>query len=346
MVMNIEKIFALYGDGESKQLNFINNSRGDDDLRHTYIVKYPGGLKIAVKVSNNSFTTPDRINGWAQLCGHYDNLGIYCPQIMQNKEGNYYTEVDGYIVYAEEFMKYKIADSNGRTPESNKYKKKMYESIGLVAANPAPLVPWKTAYCLYDKFADSDLYDENYECAFEFYKFFKDNFHELNERTEKIWILYNRKREAFEQEYRALPKAVFQGDLNSSNILLTRSGNFKGLIDFNLSGTETILNYVFCECCQSLEDEDKISTLLDIDELKLRDEKTVRNLAYVSKHYKFTDAEKAAFNSYYNIVMPFRWPYHCFFMKLLRGDGRHYANDVIEWVEYQLTRSDVSGQLP
>ncbi len=346
MVMNIEKSFALYGDGEPKQLNFIDSSRGDDDLRHTYIVKYPGRLKIAVKVTKNPFTTPERINGWTQLCGHYNNLGIYCPQILQNNEGKYFAEVDGYIVYAEEYMKYKVADNSGRTPESDKYKKGMYESIGLVAANPAPVVPWKTAYCLYNKFAESDLYDENYECALEFYKFFKNNFHEYSERTEKIWKLYNQKREDFEQEYRALPKAVFQGDLNSSNILLTRSGNFKGLIDFNLSGTETILNYVFCECCYYLENEDKINTLLDTDELKLRDQKTVCNLAYVGKHYKFTDAEKTAFNNYYNIVMPFRWPYHCFFMKLLRGDGRHFAHDVIEWVEYQLTRSDMSDKLP
>ena len=39
-----------------------------------------------------------------------------------------------------------------------------------------------------------------------------------------------------------LPKCVYQGDLNSSNILLDDNNKFCGLIDFNMYGTEVNIN--------------------------------------------------------------------------------------------------------
>ena len=37
--------------------------------------------------------------------------------------------------------------------------------------------------------------------------------------------------------YAGLPRCVFQGDENFSNVLVDGSGHFTGLIDFNMSGT-------------------------------------------------------------------------------------------------------------
>jgi|LSQX01.2.fsa_nt_gb hypothetical protein len=350
--MNIELIYPLYGSGIPKQLAVHDSSRGDDDIRLVYILKYTDKEKIAVKITNNSFTTRERVIGWAELIDHYNRLGIYCPAVLHNKNDELFSVVDGYLIYAEEFMKYKPAsEQNNANNLCEKYAQKLYESIGLVAANPAPVVPWHTAYCIYDKFDENDITDENYECAEAFYKCFATHYPQYTVRAEAILSEYKTRRIDFEKYYRALPVSVFQGDINDTNILLTRSGNFKGLIDFNLSGTETILNYAFCECFECLRDESEIEILTDTLAMRHRDEKTAQRLAWIAKNYKFTDVEKYAFNEYYNIFAPFRWPYHCFFIKLLTNqdkypDGGKYAEVILDWIEHQMHRRDVGQLLP
>ena len=237
--MDKDKIFNLYSSKPLKQIASYDSSHGEDDFRMVYIVEFPNGNKLALKVTKNSFTTPERVKGWAELIGHYNNLGIYCPGIVRNRNGEYCERTDGYLVFAEEYMKYKPAAGRDESlTGAQKYVEKLYESIGLAAANPAPLVPWNTAYCLYDKFNEAEKYDENYECALTICDYYRDNIPEYAMRARKIFEEYCRRRERFEPVYRTLPKAVFQGDINESNILLTPSGDFKGMIDFNLSGTE------------------------------------------------------------------------------------------------------------
>lgn len=341
-----EEIFRLYGSETPNQTALYNSSRGDDDFRMTYIIEF-GSDKIAVKTAKNTFTTPERVKGWAELIQHYNNLGIYCPKIIRNKKGEYSEAVDGYLVYAEEFMKYSTADGGRKS----QYKKKLYESIGLVAANPAPSVPWHTAYSLYDRFDITDTYDENYECAIAFRDCFRDSIPGHAARAEKLFAEYCRRRADLEPAYRLLPRAVFQGDINESNILIDEAGDFIGLIDFNLSGTETVLNYAFCESFYCLDDDSEIDLLLDIASMKKRDAYTAQRLAWMGKNYKFTDYEKEVFNKYYNTVAPFRWPYHSFFLSLLKDrekypDGRKYAGQILDWTEYQMTRNDAGSLLP
>lgn len=350
--MDINSIFNLYDSRQPKQTEYHDSSRGDDDIRKTYIVEYSNGEKYAIKVCKNAFTTPVRVKGWAELIEHYNRLNIYCPKIIQNRYGDYTAQIDGFLVYAEEYMKYQpAAGRNDAASGERKYEKQLYESIGLVAANPAPLVPWHTAYCIYDKFDENDKYDENLECAIATRDFYRDNIPKYAPKAEALFREYCRRREKFESVYRLLPKSVFQGDLNSSNILVDRDGSFKGLIDFNLSGTETILNYAFCESYGCLEDDSEIDLLLDSDALKKRDGHTKLRLSWIGTRYKFTDFEKEVFNEYYNIVAPFRWPYHCFFLTLLNSrdkypDGRKYAGLILDWIEYQMTRNDVGCFIP
>ena len=349
--MDYYKIFNLYGE-EPKQIALHNSSRGDDDLRMVYIIEFANMDKLAIKVTKNTFTTPKRVKGWAELIKHYNNLGIYCPKIVCDRNGEYCAKVDGYLVFAEEYMKYKpVAGRDEYETGEYKYKRKLYESIGLVAANPAPLVPWHTAYCIYDKFDKTDKYDENYECAIAVRDYYSENIPEHAMYAKKLFEEYCRRRDKFEPIYRLLPKSVFQGDTNESNILITPTGDFKGMIDFNLSGTEIILNYTFCESFCCLDDDSEIDLLLDAEALRKRDERIAQRLAWIGKNYKFTDYEREVFNEYYNIVAPFRWPCHSFFLSLLRNrekypDGRKYARLILDWTEYQMTRNDVSSLLP
>ena len=44
--------------------------------------------------------------------------------------------------------------------------------------------------------------------------------------------------------YKELPRCVFQGDENFSNLCVDENRRISGLFDFNMSGTEVIANYL------------------------------------------------------------------------------------------------------
>ena len=341
------KISKYYGIDPYNILAVHDSSRGDDDLRYTYILQQNiTGDKIALKIAKNCFTTPERVIGWAELAEHYNKLGIYAPRFLKNSTGVYSSSVDGYIVYAEECYEGKTEAEIELKDES--VRTDVLQSLGLAAANPAPLVPWYTCWCLYDTFDESDLYDENLICAINFVKFIKENLSEYSEQARTIFNKYKTMRTEFEPIYRSLPKTVFQGDLNSTNILITNDGKFKGLCDFNLSGTETILNMLFCECCNcwNWTEKDTVSKLSDISAQYQIDNETAKALAVVGEHYKFTDSEKSAFTTYYNITYPFRWGNYSFYMHHLRESGTQFASDIFTWIERQMSRTNVYELLP
>lgn len=117
------------------------------------------------------------------------------------------------------------------------------------------------------------------------------------------------------------------------------------------TGTETIPNYAFCESYCYPDDDFELDLLLDTDAMKKRDDRTKQRLTWIGKRYKFGEIEKEAFNEYYNIVAPFRWFYKSLFLSFLSDkekypDGRRYAGLILDWLEYQMTRNDVSVLIP
>ena len=238
------ELCALYGSGMPELLQAHNTSHGSADLRYVYLLRYPNGQTIALKIARNAFTTPERVQGWASLVRHYNSLGIYAPSILKNADGHDYAKFNDCLAYAEEHIEGIIAEE--RFQGSYQFKDsdagaKALESIGLLAANPAPLVSWNTAWCLYDKFSADEESDENSECARYVTSHVEQHFPDYAPRVHSVMDRYHRLRSEFEPVYRRLPKAVFQGDLGVSNIVLTDGGAFKGVCDFNLSGTEPIL---------------------------------------------------------------------------------------------------------
>jgi len=342
----INKAVEYYNIGPYYILKSHDSSRGNDDLRYTYILQNTDGYKIVLKVAKNIFTTPERVDGWASLAEHYNTLGIYAPRFLKNTTDRFSLNIDGFTIYAEEYYEGKTDAEVESRDES--VGKDVLKSLGLVAANPAPLVPWHTCWCLYDTFDESDLCDENLICAMNFVKYIDENLPAYSERAGKILNKYKALRASFEPEYRSLPQAVFQGDLNPTNVLITDDGRFKGLCDFNLSGTETILNNLFCECCNCWngEEEEIISSLSNVSAQYKLDENTAQALAIAGEYYKFTSGEKSAFTTYYNITYPFRWINYCFYMYHLRESGTKFAPDIFEWIERQMSRNDVGQMLP
>jgi len=346
--------FELYGQGEPEIIKAYNTSHGETDLRYVYLLRYPGGAKIALKATRNLFTTPERIEGWAALAGHYNNIGIYAPRFIKTAKNRYSTEIDGFLIYAEEFIDGVMAeDHDAEDEETSDFRESdagaaMLESLGLVAANPAPLVPWHTAWCLYERFDEDEETDENFDCAKKFTGYISSNFPKYATRAKAVIDKYTKLRAEFEPIYRSLPKAVFQGDLGAYNVILTEDGKFKGVCDFNLSGTDTILNILYSECrsCLHGDAEEKIALLPAPGTGWEHDNLTARLLKHTAKHYTFTDAEKRAFPIYYNLTYAFKWQNFGFFKHHLSKYGDRYLPDILEWTERQMSRNDIGQILP
>ena len=178
----------------------------------------------------------------------------------------------------------------------------MLETIGRIAAHPARPVPWMSAYCLYDRFCEEDETDETHANALALFSLLLEAMPEREAEINRFRADYLRLRDSFEPEYRALPTAVFQADLNSSNILLDENRVFRGLIDFNLSGSETILNYALVESLIPPADEDELPRLTDPEYLLEKDAQLSSNLSVIARHYAFTKAERLAWPTLYRLA--------------------------------------------
>jgi len=339
-VCQIKAALRLYNPEKPHDYEVSDSSRGKTDRRFTIIAEYPAG-KIVVKLARNSFTAPERVAGWAQLAAHYNNLGIYAPRFLRSINGEYGTAQGKYCIWAEEFAKYLPNETISYEASAQA----RLASLGRVAANPAPLAPWPSPYAMYDKFCAEDEVPELYENGLRLMREISAKFPEYAPRTATIMKKYERRRAAFEPLYRVLPKAVFQADMNKSNLLFDNS-KFAGLMDFNLSGTDAVLSYALYECHYTMTEE-------ELDGIKRGDlrvismeERTRRNLAYVAQEYHFTDAERAAWGTFYNLAAPF-WGYHfCAYKKWIRECGAQYIPQILDFIEFQMTRTDVGGWLP
>lgn len=338
--------------------NIIDSSKHSQDIRKTYCLNFEDDSEFVLKVTNNSFTTPERINGWQRLSKLYKDNGIYCPQIIDNKEGECFIKIISpkgavYTAYLEEKKKYKTAWEYVKEHTEEKENKelvtkfdniefrgKALETIGIVANASTYLVNWPSPYCLYETFSIEDKTDENYEFAEVFYKLCKEQESCHKEILEEIWSIYTEKKRSFEEEYRQLPKAVFQSDLNISNLLIDENLNFAGLIDFNISGTEVILNYAMCESLYFLELEDLVN-LEYVETAKKYDLHFKESMECIKKHYRFTEWEKEAFIKLYNIIAPFRFPNISLFINSIKKGETHYIDSMLKWIYKELTRNDL-----
>lgn len=82
-------IFRLFFDGEPTSFEAANTSRGNEDFREAVTVNCGSGLKYMIKLDDNDFTFPEKIDMWRKTAEEYRRLGYYCPRILPDREGNY-----------------------------------------------------------------------------------------------------------------------------------------------------------------------------------------------------------------------------------------------------------------
>lgn len=118
------------------------------------------------------------------------------------------------------------------------------------------------------------------------------------------------------QVFSDLPRCVIQGDLNGGNILI-ENGQFAGIIDFNMAGTEVNINHFCCETNDGMQEEDFED--YSAAELFDRMQETSRcNLREILAHYTLNETERSVIRNYWNLVMLSQYPNVCQYIKGLK----------------------------
>lgn len=349
----MEYPISLYFDTDVSDVTTLDLCRGDDDYRKVYIVD-DGHRKLVIKYLSNTFSDKRRIEGWFALMNEYRKIGLYCPAIIPNLNGellhcdtvngrDYYTYAEEYSIYetAEHIGKDKFKDAQGHdcfTPD-------VMRSLGKIASAKLDILDWNSAYCLLEPFCEPDTTDEATESAITFVNYVRDNIPAYFSRAEALLNMYYQRQKELKDVYYSLPTSCFQADLNDSNILLDRNNNFVGLIDFNLCGKEPILNYAVREALWGISDNrllgEKDSRLYFYDEKldDLRMKLFLENISYIQETYDFTSFEKEAFPILFRYINSFWW-FHLDEIKLIKNDEKK-INQLFDYLERQMTRDDI-----
>lgn len=344
---------SLYYDSEVSDVKTLDLCRGDDDYRKLHIVD-DGHRKLVIKYLSNTFSDRRRIEGWFKLMDEYRKIGLYCPAVVPNRNGellhcdtvdgrDYYTYAEEYSVYetAEHIVKEKYKDEQGR----NCFTPDVMRSLGKIASAKLDILDWASAYCLLEPFCAPDTTDEATECAVAFVNYIRDNIPAFLPRAEALLEMFYKRQEELGTVYSSLPTSCFQADLNDSNILLDENNKFVGLIDFNLCGKEPILNYAVREALWGISDKrlfgEKDSRLYfydrDLDALRIR--LFLENIRYIQENYEFSEFEKDVFPILFRYINSFWW-FHLDEIKLIKEDESKITQ-LFDWLEYQMTRDDI-----
>ena len=290
------KIFQLFFDELPYLYEIKNTSRDDADFREAIIAEWTSGEKYVIKLSDNDFTFPEKIETWKRCTEEYQKLGYYCPTIFPSKFGDFpIVMYKGHncAVYVEEFCRYSVAEersmvnSKKKTPFDIKWLDAAWIMTAKVAAKQFDFCDYPSAYCLFETFCPSDETDEVLENALE-WKNVTDNLPKrFQAQIQRIWKRWVSNRDELEQIYHKLPTSVFQADLNSTNLLVDDNGDFAGVFDFNLCGRDVFLNYLFREIHWQYDEKYLLETL--------------RNVSHV---YSFSDLENQAAPLLYRCVKP------------------------------------------
>ena len=136
--------------------------------------------------------------------------------------------------------------------------------------------------------------------------------------TERLQARHTMIREKIRSVYKDLPRCVFQADENLSSVLVDENRHLAGLIDFNLAGTEVIVNQ-FANLGTGF-DEDNLEPIGAENRLNHLLETDRRYQKRLFDIYQASDLEKQAISWYSWIAMAAGWPQVCFFLEGLKRE--------------------------
>lgn len=161
------------------------------------------------------------------------------------------------------------------------------------------------------------------------------DFPEQRSRFQRIWDAFLENKAALSRVYQQLPVSVFQADMGGGNVLLDEDLRLAGVLDFNLSGRETVLNMLFRESFVNFEDDEK-NMLYDGELQEKAFTLFIENLKIIKKYYTFNQVEADAAPLLYRYLRPFWW-YTVRAVETNRKDAAKIER-VLAWMEVEQAR--------
>ena len=300
-VLDLLQQFQIHN---AEKVEFVDSSQGEDDIRHNYIID----KKYVLRLNSAKVMTEERLTELNTLIERYRSFGMKAPLFLKAENGSFVVEQDGKNCYLSEYLDLPLAeDVKFRCREDLIRQRLVFISRFAQTFKNVDLVETVSMFSIfdlapYDRLSGLDI-DEKQE-----------NLNQLvDDLTQAGYVELAQKVNAKNEElrrqlkpiYKNLPRCVFQGDENFSNLCVDENDQIVGLFDFNMSGTEVIANYLannafmghFC-----YEDEilDK-HTPEEVQQILLG--AFQRSTALIREHYSFTEQEFSAYHIYGKIAM-------------------------------------------
>ena len=300
-VLDLLRQFDIHN---AENIEFVDSSQGEDDVRHNYIID----KKYVLRMNSAKVMTEKRLTELNTLIERYRSFGMKAPLFLKAENGSFVVEQDGKNCYLSEYLDLPLAeDVKLRCREDLIRQRLVFISRFAQTFKNVDLVETVSMFSIfdlapYDKLSGLDI-DEKQE-----------NLNQLVadltqagyvELAQKVNAKNEELRRQLKPIYKELPRCVFQGDENFSNLCVDENDQIVGLFDFNMSGTEVIANYLannafmghFCyedEILDKHTSKEVLQILLDAFH---------QSTALICEHYSFTEQEFSAYLLYGKIAM-------------------------------------------
>ena len=316
---------SKYGYTGQGDICLIDTSHGSDDIRLNYII----GKKWVLRFCNAPGMTETRLTELNRLIERYIQFGLKCPRFLTDPHGRFFHDLNGLTCYLQEYIDLPTAYEIKLEPqEEERIWQEVLDSVAAFAEmfRNVDLSGTMGMYSLfdlapYDIPAGKDEKQQNFENLCKALL-------ETGETAlvEKLQARHAVIREKIRAVYKDLPRCVFLADENLSNVLVDENHHLAGLIDFNLAGTEVIVNQ-FANLGGGFK-EDVTEPIGADTRMQYAIDSYHKYQKRMIRIYHATELEKRAMKWYTWIALAAGWPQVCFFIDGLKKET--LKNEILE----------------
>lgn len=299
-VLDLLRQFGIRG---ADRIEFVDSSHGEDDIRRNYIID----REYVLRLNSAKVMTEERLEELNALIGRYRSFGMKAPLFLKAQSGKFVIEQDGMFCYLSEYLDYPLADDvKHRCREELRRQRVTFVARFAEQFKNVDLIETVSMYSIfdlapYDKLSGLDI-DEKQENLNQLVSDLKQAGYEklaerLNAQNEEL-------RGQLKPIYKSLPRTVFQGDENFSNLCVDENDRIIGLFDFNMSGTEVNANYLANNGFGNFfYEEETMDNYTPEEILQMLLDAWHRSTDLICQHYSFTEQEFFAYRLYSKIAM-------------------------------------------
>ncbi|MBO4384021.1 MAG: phosphotransferase [Clostridia bacterium] len=312
---DILALLGEYGHKAEGRVSLIDTSHSEKDVRLNYIVDRKWVLRLCIAPE----MTEKRMLDLNRLIARYNDFGLRCPRFLTDADGRFFHAWNGLICYLAEYIDLPLLQDMSRE-DIDAIWPEVADSVAAFAERykNVDLIDTMGMYSLFDLSpfdieAGRDEKQQNCDMLIGALRDIGED--ELAARLEKK---HEKIRGKLRAVYRELPRCVFQADENIGNVLVGEDKHLAGFIDFNLAGTEVIVNQLvnlgggFTEF-----GEEPIGASVRLEKRLAADRTTLERMLSI---YHASELEKKAAEWYGWIALTFGWPQVCFFLDGLKNE--------------------------